>query len=294
MKIQQAIDAWEAHVPLFLQESWDASGKQVGRFSQQWTGTIVALDLEEEVVTRALATGANLIFTHHPILFHPMQRMVEDDPRGALLLRTVESGLAVYACHTPLDCVAGGVNDVLADLFSLRDRAVLDPLDREKIIAESTGTSDQVVDTFPLSPDRKEFVGLSGMGRTGRITPLSLQELAQKAAHLLDSKTILFYGAENTRISRIAVVGGAGSEYWQAAKRAGCDCLLTADIKYHMALEAVAAGLCLIDLGHYASEFPVLTRVAQWMKALDATLPVTVVPQRSARLRQAITAQERP
>lgn len=288
MKIQKVIDAWEARVPLFLQESWDASGKQAGRFLQEWTGTVVALDLEEEVVEQAVHTGANFIFTHHPVLFTPLQQITEDDARGALLLRAIEQGIAVYACHTPLDSVAGGVNDVLADLFSLRDRAILDPLEREKMIAESTGTSDKLEGTSPLSKDRKEFAELSGMGRTGCIAPISLKELAQKAAKVLHTKAILYYGAENTRISRIAVVGGTGGDYWKQAKDAGCDCLLTADIKYHVALEAVQAGLCLIDLGHYASEFPVLNKVAQWLKEQDPSLPLSVVPQSPKHLRRSL------
>ncbi|MDH3393529.1 MAG: Nif3-like dinuclear metal center hexameric protein, partial [Desulfobulbaceae bacterium] len=96
-----------------LAESWDNVGLLAGDPAQQVRGILVALDPTEEVLDEAVANGCNVIITHHPLIFKPLKAVRLDQPIGRLLGRSLAAGVAMIACHTNLDLVGGGVNDVL-------------------------------------------------------------------------------------------------------------------------------------------------------------------------------------
>lgn len=256
MKIQEWVDRWESRVPLDLQEDWDHSGKQLGNFDEDLTGVVMALDLTREAIDKAEEEDANLIFTHHPLFFSPLSDLVIGSPRVDLLVACINKKIAVYASHTPFDLVDGGVNDILAEKIGLVDPA---PLEER-----------------PQSAPHRELA--RGMGRFGRLAEsLSLEAYAEKLQKALNLPSITCYGDPESRVDRVACLGGSGMDYVPHALAMGAQVLVTADIKYHQAQEAVRQGLGLIDLSHYGSEYPALEVAMAWSRDFATEVPVSLV-----------------
>lgn len=281
MKINEWITQWERSVPQSLQESWDHSGKQIGRFDQELRGIVLSLDLTETAIDTAKRCGANLIFTHHPPLFHPVFQLTDAQRMHRLLLCAVEAGLAVYSSHTPLDKVGWGVNGCLGELLGLTEIQCL----------EKTGTDfEGGAHEAPGTAADASGVGQSilGLGVVGNIRKQTLECFAAFAKERLAAPHILFYGDKDTVLCRAGIVGGAGMEYAADAVKQGCQVFLTADIKYHEALEALARGMVLIDAGHYWSEQPVMAHVGEWIEEHTNKIPYEIVQQKAEELRNVL------
>ncbi|MEL6772425.1 MAG: Nif3-like dinuclear metal center hexameric protein [Bacteroidota bacterium] len=124
--IAAALEAW---APRGMAADFDNVGLLVGDAAREVSGVLVALDLTPAVVSEAQKQGAELIVTHHPLLFKPQRRVVASDPVGALVLRLAESGIAYYAAHTNLDAAPAGVSFALAEQLGVRDGRMLVPQD---------------------------------------------------------------------------------------------------------------------------------------------------------------------
>jgi dinuclear metal center YbgI/SA1388 family protein len=126
-EIAAALEAW---APPASKLDYDNVGLQVGDPRRAVASVLVALDLTPEVVEEAAALGADLVVTHHPLLFRPLRKLTTDDPAGALALRLAEAGLACYAAHTNLDAAPGGVSFALAERLGLQKVRFLEPTDK--------------------------------------------------------------------------------------------------------------------------------------------------------------------
>lgn len=209
-----------------LAESWDNVGLMAGDPTRQVEGVMVALDPTEEVLDEAVANGCNVIVTHHPLIFKPLSVVRLDQPLGRLLGRSLAAGVAMVACHTNLDLVGGGVNDVLAERFGLGE-------------------------TSPLSGADGE----AGFGRIGSLSePLAGREMLARMAQILELEALTYAGVLPETVERLAVCGGSGSELAEAAQRLGAQMYLTAEVKHSTARWAEAAGFCVVDGGHFATE----------------------------------------
>lgn len=219
----------EELMPSNLAEDWDNVGLMLGRKGKTVKKILLALDLTKEVVEQAISQKADLIVTHHPAIFKKLKRVVDNDWQQDLILTLAENGIAVYSAHTNLDCVSTGVNDVLAKLLKLDDADVLD---------ES-----------------------NGLGRIGVVEKMPLADYAQlvKASLKADYVTV---GDAGKPVHKVAVCGGAGSDLIDIALAKGADTLVTGDVKYHNAQQAVFSGLNIIDAGHQPTELPVLDKLA--------------------------------
>ena len=219
----------EELMPSNLAEDWDNVGLMLGRKGKTVKKILLALDLTKEVVEQAISQKVDLIVTHHPAIFKKLKRVVDNDWQQDLLLTLAENGIAVYSAHTNLDCVSTGVNDVLAKLLKLDDADVLD---------ES-----------------------NGLGRIGVVEKMLLADYAQlvKASLKADYVTV---GDAGKPVHKVAVCGGAGSDLIDIALAKGADTLVTGDVKYHSAQQAVFSGLNIIDAGHQPTELPVLDKLA--------------------------------
>lgn len=216
--------------PLELQADFDNSGFLIGHSAAQVNKALLSLDITNPVIDEAIALGAELIISHHPVIFSPLRSLTDDSgPAGEKLLRMAENGIAAVCMHTNLDIAQGGVNDVLM----------------EKLGAQAL---------VPLDPD--------GCGRIGLLPEsCSMQEFLALVKSRLGVSG-LRYVDSGKPIRRIAVMGGSGgsSLYW--AKQAECDCYVTADVKYHQFLDAMELGLSLIDADHFCTENPVIPDLA--------------------------------
>lgn len=219
--------------PKELAADWDNVGLLVGRPDHEVQKVLVALDITEAVAAEAAQWGAELIAAHHPVIFHPAKRLIDQDPDGRVLFRLVEGGLAAVCMHTNLDAAKGGVNDALAAALGLEDAA-------------------------PASEN--------GVERIGTLPePLALPEFLAKVKAALSPNGMRYAGGGG-RIQKVAVGGGACGDFLCEAAAAGCDAFVTADLKYNHFLDAQAMGLTLIDAGHFPTEdvvCPVLVRYLQ-------------------------------
>ena len=173
--------------------------------------------------------------THHPILFRGRKNLREDDGEGRLLCALVRSGVAMIAAHTNYDNASPGVNDALAERLSLSDVRALDGGMR-------VGT-----------PAQTDFGVFCEHARTALGGPVRC------------------YGDPKRGIGTVAVLGGAGEDYAAIAREAGADVYLTGEMAYHKALDAVDNGLCVIEAGHAATEYPAISNLARGLQiAADA------------------------
>lgn len=253
MKAKELVERWERMFPLSLQEDWDNSGAQLGRFDREVHRVIVALDFDDDLVDYAVLTGAEMIFTHHPALFRPIRRLTDEGPAGRRVLKAIENGISVYSSHTPLDFGDGGINDYLAERLGLTDTRCLAEHD---------------------DPEKRDLS--RGMGVAGMVEEMTAEELAELAKRVLGAPHVILYGDPKRLIHKVGLMGGAGADFIDAAVKLGCDCYLTGDIKHHEALDGIDAGICLIDLGHYRSESLILERVRDIFQGFDPELSVDI------------------
>jgi dinuclear metal center YbgI/SA1388 family protein len=252
--LAEVIAALEARYDPALAEAWDAVGLVCGDPAETVRSVLFAVDPTTAVVDEAIAVGADLVVTHHPLLLTPVHGVPATDPKGRLVHRLVRAGIALFAAHTNADRAADhGVNDALAALLGL-------------------------VDPRPLEPAATPGAGL---GRVGRLpTPVTLREFADRAAAVLPATEggVRVAGDPQREIRTVAVCGGSGGSLLAAAAAAGADVLLTSDVKHHPASDAGESdGPALVDVAHYASEWPWLPVAADLLhRDLDGRVRVAV------------------
>jgi dinuclear metal center YbgI/SA1388 family protein len=224
-----------------LAEKWDNVGLMVGDPNQQIQGILVALDPTEEILAEAKESGADCIITHHPLIFHPIKAVFTDQPQGRFLRTALENEITVIGCHTNLDQADGGVNDVLASRLGLVGSRPLVPAATEQGSEESAGVS------------------ATGFGRVGRLAqPLSREKFIEHLCAFFKLPFLRVAGRMPAEIITVAVCGGSGSELAEAAYASGAQVYVTGEVKHSTARWAEAAGFCIVDAGHFATENPVV------------------------------------
>ena len=240
--------------PRQLAESWDNVGWQVRIPDQQVSGVLVTLDVTAEAVNEAVRSGCNLIFAHHPPLFRAVSSIDLASPLGYLLELILRNRISVWAAHTNLDVVPEGTSSALAQSLGLGDVSVLSRVDR----AGSDG-------------------GTVGYGAVGTLrTGATTAEIAREAAKMLSSPVCQVAGRLDRQHSRVAVMGGSGGSFVGDVLRSDATLFITADVRYHDAQDAVARGLDLVVLDHFATEYPVLAWVRSWLQGRLPGLPVII------------------
>ena len=240
--IEQALYAWAPKDTAF---PWDNVGQLLGDPSCKVERVLVALDITDAVVEEAIKKACQLIVAHHPVMnskWLPVQTIRTDTLQGNLLLKILLNGLNAICMHTNLDLAAGGVNDALAERLELVDPA---PFDEE------------------------------GLCRAGFLKrPQTLKEFVSFVSEKLGCNGIRYADAGKT-VSKVAVGGGACSEYDAAAIAAGCDTFVTSDVTYHQFLDAKGKGINLIDAGHFPTEDPVCEKLITYIWEKFPMLTVT-------------------
>lgn len=240
-------------------EQWDAVGLTVGDPTSSVTKVLFAVDIDPQVVTEAIEIGASLVVTHHPLFLSGTTTVAANMPKGRMVHDLITNGIALYSAHTNADIAPTGVNDSLAELLQLRE-------------------------VRPLVPtmDPAAHPG-SGIGRVGELaTPTTLRDFAREVARSLPPTAhgVRILGDLGRTIRTVAVCGGSGDSYLDAAHRAGVDVYLTADLRHHRASEAghQRGAPALIDVAHFASEWPWLPTVAKLIETeFDVATHVSVL-----------------
>ncbi len=219
--------------PLELQMEFDNAGFQIGRTEREVHRVLLALDATDAVVEEAEELGAELIVTHHPLLFSPLRSLTDLDPVQRRALTLAEKGIGLISMHTNLDIAEGGVNDVLIRLIGAEPEEALD---------EGCGR----IGTLPQTMELSAFL-----------------KVCKQCLHV----PALRFADGGKAVRRIAVMGGAGAGSLECAVKAGCDTYVTADIKYHQFQHAAELGLNLIDADHFYTENPVISALAGQLAA---------------------------
>ena len=244
--VNQVYETMQHIAPLELAEHWDNPGLLVDCGGPVHR-VLVALDITPEVVAEAASRQCEVIVSHHPVIFDPLKKIGPQD----VAFRLVQAGISAVCMHTNLDAAEGGVNEVLAGIFGMKEM---------EVFAE-------------------------GCGRVGEIEPISVPELARKAQKELAARcnapengpAVQVKFADTGRpVKRLAVISGAGGSLFADAIAMGADCLLTGEANHHHAIDAKRMGLSLIAAGHYATEFPVTAAVAAKLRAALPELDVLV------------------
>ncbi|MGJ0022809.1 Nif3-like dinuclear metal center hexameric protein [Streptococcus dysgalactiae] len=223
MKARTLIDAYEAFCPLNLSMEGDVRGLQIGSLDKDIHKVMVTLDIREQTVAEAIAKGVDLIITKHAPIYKGVKDLVSS-PQRDILLDLVKHDIAVYVSHTNIDIVPGGLNDWFCDLLEIKE-------------------------TTYLSETKEGF----GIGRIGTVEQQSLEELASKFKRIfnLDAVRLVCYDKANPFVSKVAICGGSGDDFYPAALQKGADVYITGDIYYHTAQEMLTEGLIGIDPGHH-------------------------------------------
>ena len=239
-KIRDIYEDLQRLAPEYMAEDWDHVGLLCGHFDRDVKRVLVALDPALPVCREASEKGCQLIVTHHPVLWN-LKAVNDGNEEGKRLLYMIEHGIAALNAHTNLDKAPGGVNDCLARLLGLRNVVVIDP-------------------------EGKDAEGRPyGLLRGGETDPMSPAELAQKVKEVLKCDG-LRYTEGSHEIRRVAVGGGACSEFTSRVAELGYDAFVTADCKYHGFADAKAMGFTLVDAGHFQTENPVCTCLAERLR----------------------------
>lgn len=221
----------ESIAPPYMAEDWDKVGLNCGRMNREVKKILVALDPFPNVCREAVEYGADLLVTHHPLVWENAF-ITDATTQGQCILELLEHGIAHLSAHTNLDCAPGGVNDTLAAALGLTDVKVIEP----------TGTD--------------ENGNPWGLMRIGNIAEQPLEQFLTTVKTALSCDGVRYVKGSKA-VSRVAVGGGScGSELHNAAK-AGCDTFVTADVKYNQFWEAKELGINMIDAGHFHTENPV-------------------------------------
>lgn len=229
-KLKVILELLEEIAPSRAAEEWDNPGLQVGHASQEIEKIFISLNPTLKAVKKAFKRNAQLLLTHHSLIFRPLSSLDQQIYPGDVISEALEKRISIVSAHTNLDVVQGGINDILADLFGLQDVEVLE--NRNDLGIEG-----------------------AGLGRIGHLpAPLKLGQMTKKVKEVLGTERLKVVGQKNRKIRRVAVVGGAGGATVSTASKKGADLLITGDVRHHEALEAETLGLALIDAGHFHTE----------------------------------------
>lgn len=236
--VQDVFAFLNTQAPVRYQMDFDNVGLLAGNPTAPVQRVLVALDITDDVIEEAVENGAQLIVSHHPLIFTPLKRVTADDLTGRKILRLAENGLSAICMHTNLDIAAGGVNDALMAALDVQTTGLLEPAGADE-------------DGRPL-----------GCGRVGALLkPMEFHAFLQFIASRLHANG-LRYCASGKPVEHIAVCGGSGGNMLELAVELGCDTFVTADIKYDRFLAAKELGMNLIDADHFCTEnvvIPLLT-----------------------------------
>lgn len=229
--------------PMNTAESYDNVGLLTGDSSAAVTGIAACLDITDEIINEAAVKNANLIISHHPVIFHPLKRVMKGTPVYSLIMNDMSS----IAIHTNFDMCEAGVNDALIELLGWESSGVL-----EQVHPNGLGIG-AVVD-LPLG-----------------FTAKSLAEHCKKS---LDLESVKYCDGAVHAITRVAVCSGSGGDLLQKAKSLGCQALITGDVKHSVWIEAHNSGMALIDAGHYGTEKCASHRIAALVSRAFPEIPV--------------------
>ncbi len=264
MKCREIMDVLEALSPGAYACDWDNVGLLVGRKDTEIHRILVSLDATKEVIEYAVSSHADMIVTHHPMIFSSLKQINEENLTSEKVLTLAEHGICYYAMHTNFDTV-GGMAQLAAgpQYLNLSDTSPIE-----------------------LSRDTKE-----GIGRYGRLPkPMTVEEICEYVKDKFHLEFVMVYQGKKQRdkvFDKIAVLPGSGRKEINLVKDMGYELYLTGDYGHHEGIDAVDMGITVIDATHYGLEHIFIEYIADYLKGnlpndmeivtLDTGCPITIM-----------------
>ncbi len=224
IKAHTIIEALNVLAPEHLAEDWDNIGLQIGAKDHEVSRILVALDATTRVIDEAINLKADMIITHHPLIFSPLKTLLRDTPKGNNIYKLIQNNISLYVMHTNFDTALGGTNDILAEKIGLKNMKV-------------------------INPDENGM----GIGRIGDTQTRTIKDLSQILKDQLGLSHVRVVGDPEVLVNTVAICTGSGMSFIKAAI-GKADVFITGDVKFHEAQEAKDLGIGIIDVGHYGSE----------------------------------------
>ena len=245
-KVKDVVKVREEFAPLGIQERWDNSGLSIGSMESPVTSVLFGLDCTPALVDEAIACGADMIITHHPLIFGGLKQIHPEDPVGLAVIKAVQAGISVYAAHTTADKVIGGVSWAMAQRLHLQNVSILDE--------EADGHGLGMVGDLPEAVSADDFIGT-----------------VKKAFNLQAMRTSKPIEGQ---IRRVALCGGSGSSLIENARAAGAQAYISGDISYHHFF--TTDDFMILDIGHYESEIEIVDILFSLIKKNFPTFAVRI------------------
>ena len=233
--IADVVRVIESFASVEIQENWDNCGLCAGSPDAELTGVLVGFDCTRAIIDEAVECGANMVVTHHPLIFHGLKKVDEADPVGDALIRAIRAGVAVYCAHTSADKAPGGVSWAIARRLGLENVSVLDY--DAAVSSEGFGCGLGIIGDFPEA--------------------LSSDRAIEKVKEAFGLPYVRCSRPSDGLIRRVAACGGAGSSLVDRARAAGAQLYLCGDVSYHHFF--TPEGFMVMDIGHYESEIDIVS-----------------------------------
>jgi dinuclear metal center YbgI/SA1388 family protein len=213
---------FETLYPKDLAYNWDNVGLQIGTLNKDINNVLLSLDLTLEVVDEAINNKTELIIVHHPLIFSAMKAINTDSYKGKIIEKLIKSNITLYVAHTNFDVSTYGMNTILANMLNLQNQEVLE-----------------------LTTDSE------GLGKVGTVNSVAMKEYI----NTFKVNNARFIGDLKKMVNKVAITGGSGSSTINSSSNKNVDLLITGDISYHQAHDALAIGLNVLDIGHNIEKF---------------------------------------
>lgn len=252
MECKKVIELLEKQSPKSYACDWDNVGLLVGREDKEIQKIYIALDATDEAIEEAIANGADMLLTHHPMIFKGMKRVTQEDFIGRRIIRLIQNDMVYYAMHTNFDVM--GMADLAADYLGISDTRVL----------EITSVSE---------------TGEEGIGRYGSLKKeMTVWECCEEVKQAFSLENVKVFGDLERKVKTAAISPGSGKSVISNALQAGVDVLITGDIDHHEGIDAVAQNMTVIDAGHYGVEHIFIPYMEQYLKREAKELEIAVQP----------------
>lgn len=248
MKCSEIIEILEQLSPKRFACDWDNVGLMVGNPDAQIHKVLVTLDGDDAAIDKAVETGADLIITHHPLIFGQLKNVTANGLTGRRIIRLIENHIGLYSMHTNFD-VKGGMAQLAADMIGIKEGEVLEYVCDEE-----------------------------GFGRVGSFEEsLTVRQWAEKVKTLFGLPHVSVFGDLDRSISRVAISPGSGKDFVQCSIEKGAQLLITGDINHHSGIDANAMGLEIIDAGHYGIEHIFIKYIGEYLETFLTAHQVKIV-----------------
>lgn len=252
MLCREIMQVIEVSYPREVALDFDNVGLLVGREEKEVSRVYIALDATDAVIDSAILSGADMLITHHPLIFTPLKAVTDGDFVSRRVLKLIQKDIAYYAMHTNYDVL--GMAQLSEQVLGIHKTEVLNVTAQRGDLPE-------------------------GIGRIGNLDkPMTLRECCVYIKHKLNLGSVKVFGDMERMVHRLAVSPGSGKSAVRPAIEKGADVLVTGDIGHHEGVDAVEQGLAVIDAGHYGTEYIFVEDMKNFLEGKLPVLEITTAP----------------